>query len=158
MIKQLVHIFIVYIYCIYIYICVYIYIYIYIYNIIYIYIYIYITCIYIDGNINYLLFWPVLPQQNLSSSFLHSLSIFVEQESNTGQEVFLSWSSTICCSSWQYHANNMNYWVMLHLQEVMSTYKIELWCELTIASTTTTYLGNFGSLFWSKIYLHWCLG
>ena len=36
----------------------------------YMYVYIYI---YIDGNTNYLLFWPVLPQRNLTSSFVHSL-------------------------------------------------------------------------------------
>ena len=46
------------------------YIYVEIHTYMYVYIYIYI---YIDGNTNYLLFWPVLPQRNLTSSFVHSL-------------------------------------------------------------------------------------
>ena len=39
----------------------------------------------------------------------------------------------------------MNYW-----EEVLSIYKIEFWCELTIA---TTYLGKCGSLFGQKYTL-----
>ena len=80
----------------------------------------------------------------------YTVSTFNELESNTGVEVSLSWSSTICCDSWQYHVSNMNYWVMLYFQELLSIFKIKFWCELTIA---TTCLGKCGSLFWSKIYI-----
>ena len=41
----------------------------------------------------------------------------VKEESSTGEKVFLSWSSIIC----------------LQFQEVLPTYKIEFWYELTIA-------------------------
>ena len=74
-----------------------------------------------DGNINDLLFCPCL-----------------------------SLSSTICCDSWQYHASNINYWVMLHFQKVLSRCKLLNLCKLTIP---TTYLEKFGSLFCSKMYI-----
>ena len=44
--------------------------------------------------------------------------------------------------------------VMLQFQEVLSIYKIEFCCELTIAILIWANLGRFGSLFWSKI----CIG
>ena len=112
---------------IYLYTYKYIYTYIIVYIYIYIYIYIYTYIIYKhilmkkDGNINDLLFCPCL-----------------------------SWSSTICFDSWQYHASNINYWVMLHFQKVLSIYKLLNLCMLTIP---TTYLEKFGSLFCSKIYI-----
>ena len=109
----------------YIHMYLYTYKYIYTYIIVYIYTYTYIIYKHIlmkkDGNINDLLFCPCL-----------------------------SLSSTICCDSWQYHASNINYWVMLHFQKVLSICKLLNLCKLTIP---TTYLEKFGSLFCSKMYI-----
>ena len=78
---------------------------------IYMYIYIYYIHTYIDGNTNYLLFWPVLPQWNLTSSFVHSLYLHWIGKQHWGGSflalVFnnLLWQLTISCKEYELLGN-----------------------------------------------------
>ena len=66
-------------------------------------------------------------------SVFYTLTIFVEQENSTGEEVFCLGLQQSVAKAHDIVQAILIKRVMLQFQEVLSIYKMEFWCELTIA-------------------------